>query len=140
MIRQQYSGDREAWKMWRRGHPPIIGKPVRYLGLLEAHLKAYAAALVASKSLSLWAKIKHGLKAVFLPEAAYKEFLKRVDMQSATGQLLIQTRQALMAYRSRGKGRGSHNFRFGNKPGRYLPHQSELECARRRPAQIREGA
>lgn len=24
------------------------------------------------------------------------------------------------------------NFRFGNKPGRYMPHQGERECAGRR--------
>ncbi len=35
-------------------------------------------------------------------------------------------------YRSRGKGRGTPSKQFGNKGGRYLPHQGVRECARRR--------
>ena len=34
-------------------------------------------------------------------------------------------------YRSRGKGRGSFNFRFSNKDGKYRPHQGKREMARR---------
>ena len=34
-------------------------------------------------------------------------------------------------YRSRGKGRGSANRSYGNKPGKYTPHQGTRECARR---------
>ena len=34
----------------------------------------------------------------------------------------------------RGKGRGSPNRRYGNKAGKYLPHQNERECAPRRGA------
>lgn len=44
-------------------------------------------------------------------------------------------RQAALAtikpYKSRGKGRGSISPRFGNKSGRYSPHQGKRECARR---------
>lgn len=32
----------------------------------------------------------------------------------------------------RGKGRGSPNRAYGNKPGKHLPHQANRECARRR--------
>lgn len=35
-------------------------------------------------------------------------------------------------YRSRGKGRGTPSQRFGNKGGKYEPHQGPRECARRR--------
>lgn len=35
-------------------------------------------------------------------------------------------------YRSRGKGRGTPSRRYGNTPGKYLPHQGERERARRR--------
>lgn len=34
-------------------------------------------------------------------------------------------------YRSRGKGRGAPSRRYGNKPGKYMPHQGKQECARR---------
>lgn len=34
-------------------------------------------------------------------------------------------------YVSRGKGRGSVNRVYGNKPGKYTPHQGARECARR---------
>lgn len=35
-------------------------------------------------------------------------------------------------YISRGKGRGAPSRRFGNPPGKYVPHQGERETARRR--------
>lgn len=38
---------------------------------------------------------------------------------------------ALGPYVSRGKGRGSPSRRYGNKPGKYMPHQGKRECARR---------
>ena len=34
-------------------------------------------------------------------------------------------------YRSRGKGRGTPSRRYGNPPGKYVPHQGKQECARR---------
>lgn len=39
--------------------------------------------------------------------------------------------EALGPYVSRGKGRGSVNRVYGNKPGKYTPHQGARECARR---------
>lgn len=39
--------------------------------------------------------------------------------------------EALGPYVSRGKGRGSVNRVYGNKPGKYTPHQGTRECARR---------
>ena len=38
---------------------------------------------------------------------------------------------AIGTYVSRGKGRGSPPRRYGNKPGKYMPHQGKRECARR---------
>lgn len=35
-------------------------------------------------------------------------------------------------YKSRGKGRGTPSRRYGNRPGRYMPHQGDRECFRRR--------
>lgn len=40
-------------------------------------------------------------------------------------------REALGPYVSRGKGRGSANRVYGNKAGKYTPHQGARECARR---------
>lgn len=34
-------------------------------------------------------------------------------------------------YKSRGHGRGTPSRRYGNKPGKYTPHQGKQECARR---------
>lgn len=34
-------------------------------------------------------------------------------------------------YKSRGHGRGTPPRRYGNKPGKYTPHQGKQECARR---------
>ena len=38
---------------------------------------------------------------------------------------------AIPPYRSRGKGRGSADRNYGNKPCKYTPHQGARECARR---------
>lgn len=38
---------------------------------------------------------------------------------------------ALAARLSRGKGRGAESRKFGNKPGKYMPHQGARECERR---------
>lgn len=38
---------------------------------------------------------------------------------------------AIGQYKSRGHGRGSPSRRYGNKPGKYLPHQGKQECVRR---------
>ena len=38
----------------------------------------------------------------------------------------------LEPYKSRGKGRGAPSRRYGNKSGKYMPHQGARECARRR--------
>lgn len=43
-------------------------------------------------------------------------------------------------YKSRGHGRGSPLRRYGNKPGKYMPHQGKRECARRlRQLEARHG-
>lgn len=39
---------------------------------------------------------------------------------------------AIPAYRSRGKGRGTPSKFYGNRPGKYMPHQGAREMARRR--------
>ena len=38
---------------------------------------------------------------------------------------------AIGAYKSRGHGRGSPSKRYGNKPGKYMPHQGAQERERR---------
>lgn len=39
---------------------------------------------------------------------------------------------AVGAYKSRGKGRGTASKRYGNQAGKYTPHQGYAECERRR--------
>ncbi len=39
---------------------------------------------------------------------------------------------AIGQYKSRGHGRGSPNRRYGNKPGKYMPHQGDQERYRRK--------
>lgn len=39
-------------------------------------------------------------------------------------------------YKSRGKGRGTPSRRYGNPDGRYMPHQGERECERRRSRMV----
>lgn len=46
-----------------------------------------------------------------------------LDRQKALG--------LIPAYKSRGHGRGTPSRRYGNKPGKYTPHQGKQECARR---------
>lgn len=38
---------------------------------------------------------------------------------------------AIGQYKSRGHGRGTPSRRYGNKAGKYMPHQGKRECARR---------
>jgi hypothetical protein len=38
---------------------------------------------------------------------------------------------AIGPYKSRGHGRGSPSRRYGNKPGKYMPHQGAQEIERR---------
>lgn len=48
---------------------------------------------------------------------------------------IVEQRIAMLRipeYRSRGKGRGTPSRRYGNPIGKYMPHQGERECARRR--------
>ena len=42
------------------------------------------------------------------------------------------------SYKSRGKGRGTPSRHFGNKSGKYMPHQGPRECARRLRQQQRD--
>lgn len=46
---------------------------------------------------------------------------------------------AISPYKSRGHGRGSPSRRYGNKPGKYSPHQGKQECARRMSQEARHG-
>ncbi len=50
-------------------------------------------------------------------------------VQAATGDMTKLA--AIGQYKSRGHGRGSPSRRYGNKPGKYMPHQGKQECARR---------
>lgn len=50
-----------------------------------------------------------------------------LDAQEA----VVRAQDAVLAYRSRGHGRGKFSPRFGNKPGKYTPHEGTQERERR---------
>ena len=53
------------------------------------------------------------------------------DAQQALAQVREAALEALGPYVSRGKGQGSVNRVYGNKAGKYTPHQGKRECTRR---------
>ena len=71
-------------------------------------------------------------KFLFSPKALELETAQAGPAVLAAHAALTKARAALEAYRSRGKGKGKSNPFYGNKPGKYSPHQSTRECARRR--------
>ena len=137
MIRQRFNGDREAWKLWRRAKRPLqIGTPKRYLALLEAAVKAAKARMsVAERRKTLFNRgFWTNLFEVLLPKLEAKRDAARASTRreyTEKDAALVKAGAALMRYRSRGKGRGSREFKYGHKAGRYVPHQGPQECLRR---------
>ena len=62
-------------------------------------------------------------KAIFAAIAAAMALANIGERKEALG--------GIPQYRPRGKGRGTPSKRFGNKAGKYTPHQGANECARR---------
>jgi len=66
-------------------------------------------------------------------KAAISAFMAiREAMEIANLALRVEALSNIPNYRSRGKGRGTPSTFYGNRPGRYMPHQGEREKARRR--------
>lgn len=137
VIRQKFNGDRAAWRDERRKHPPIIGTPTRYLALLEAAIKAAKERMTVAERLKtlfnrgFWTNLFE----VVLPKLeARRDAARRSARVEYTEKdaALVKAGAALMRYKSRGKGRGSREYQYGHKAGKYLPHQGARECARRR--------
>lgn len=64
---------------------------------------------------------------------AAQEMFEKIKSALGLGEVEKATAMAaIKPYRSRGKGRGTPSMRFGNKAGKYMPHQGARECARRR--------
>jgi hypothetical protein len=70
-----------------------------------------------------------------MSKGMFKHAIAMFAAISAALALPLEDRDTAMgkidAYRSRGKGRGTASKRYGNKPGKYMPHQGARECARR---------
>jgi len=77
-------------------------------------------------------RIKVLVAAVLAAQATLKASHQIEAERSKAETMLDDAKRDLFAYKSRGKGRGTISPRFGNKSGKYRPHQGARECARRR--------